>query len=1181
MLRIETRPVSYQPEISPVPAPLWGVNLRAALTRTQWRKLRDEVIAERGLRCETCGQQQAEPRDISAHEEWTYEIGASPAAAALTGIRLSCWLCHAVEHFGATTNMASSGEIGEYAVEDAIAHFCRRNGVGRAAFEIHHSQVFAEWSHRNSLDWRVDWGAFAARVEERNPGAADARFRLEPVASHPIDHAAPIREHPQNQSSGEATAIRAVTPAPVARVTARQRRESMSVSPGYTPYQAAYFAHFLTREGLEGDGLTQSLSAARVDLNPHQVEAAMFAMRSPLSKGVLLADEVGLGKTIEAALVISQRWWERKRLLLLIAPASLRKQWAQELHEKFSLPSVILDAKRVKDLAKAGKDNPLGKGEGVVILSYEYAARIADQLRAVPWNLVVFDEAHKLRNVYRAAETSRAAVLRDALADRQKLLLTATPLQNNLMELYGLITVIDDQFFGSPDAFRAEFGGREDLKALSILGRRLEPICKRTLRRQVQKAGLINYTNRLLKTFDFTPDRLEEDLYKHMSDYLQRDDTVAVGQNGRHLVTLVLRKILGSSSFAVAATLDKMVGRLERKLSISEETLDDIDDVEETAEEWREADQTAEVDALEAETDTAAKVDSAVLKAEIEELARYRDLAASISTNAKGKALLDSLPLVLDEIVGKGGQRKAVIFTESVRTQTYLRDLLEDNGFAGQTVILNGANADKDSREIYKAWLEKHRGTEAVSGSKTADMKAALVDAFRSDRTILIATESGAEGINLQFCSLLINYDLPWNPQRVEQRIGRCHRYGQKIDVTVVNFMNRKNQAEARIVDLLQTKFRLFEGVFGSSDDVLGTIESGVDIERRILEIVQSCRTNDDINAAFDALQTELVVEIDEAKKSAREQILTAMDDKVVERLKMQETSLHRSLDEFKRALLLLARAELPDAQFHHDHAERFDWRGDTYTTEWPLADDRGWSFFRLADGRLADQLVEQAKARDLSAASVTFDYAAYDGNLGDVAERVGASGWMQAARLTLQTPARTFDEIIVAAVTDDGEMLAGETAARLMMVPARIGVDAPPSPAPDTLAKLVSDRQTAIVQQAQIRLGDFLEEEEDRLDNWREDAKVSFDAKIKALNKEAKERAKLSRAVQSLQERIDLQRDAGTLKRQADDLSHQLYTRLREIDAERERMLDEIADKLSLTPTLTPLFTIRWDVAA
>jgi SNF2 family DNA or RNA helicase len=287
----------------------------------------------------------------------------------------------------------------------------------------------------------------------------------------------------------------------------------MTVTASFTPYQSQYFAHFLTREGLdEGEGLTQSLSAARVDLNPHQVDAAIFAMRSPLSKGVLLADEVGLGKTIEAALVISQRWWEKQRNILLIAPASLRKQWAQELHEKFSLPSIILDAKQMKDLAKAGKPNPLGSGQGVIILSYEYAARIADQLQAVAWSLVVFDEAHKLRNVYKSVETSRAAILRDALASRQKLLLTATPLQNNLMELYGLVSIIDDTFFGSPDAFRAEFGGREDKAALTILGRRLDTICKRTLRRQVQKAGLINYTNRHPRTFDFTPDRLETDL---------------------------------------------------------------------------------------------------------------------------------------------------------------------------------------------------------------------------------------------------------------------------------------------------------------------------------------------------------------------------------------------------------------------------------------------------------------------------------------------------------------------------------------------------------------------------------------------------------------------------------------------------------------------------------------------
>lgn len=256
----------------------------------------------------------------------------------------------------------------------------------------------------------------------------------------------------------------------------------MQPSLTYTPYQSKYFAHRLTQESMNGGGVTQSLSSARVDLNPHQVDAAMFAMRSPVSKGALLADEVGLGKTIEAALVIAQRWWERRRRLLLITPASLRKQWAQELQEKFSLPTHILDAKRVRELRKTGEGSPFRRDDGIIILSYEYAARVADELRVIPWDLVVYDEAHKLRNVYKAKENARSAMLRSALAGRQKLLLTATPLQNNLMELYGLVSIIDEQFFGSPEAFRAEFGGRSDGASLALLGRRLEPICKRTLR---------------------------------------------------------------------------------------------------------------------------------------------------------------------------------------------------------------------------------------------------------------------------------------------------------------------------------------------------------------------------------------------------------------------------------------------------------------------------------------------------------------------------------------------------------------------------------------------------------------------------------------------------------------------------------------------------------------------------
>lgn len=201
--------------------------------------------------------------------------------------------------------------------------------------------------------------------------------------------------------------------------------------------------------------------------------------------------------------------------------------------------------------------------------------------------------------------------------------------------------------------------------------------------------------------------------------------------------------------------------------------------------------------------------------------------------------------------------------------------------------MFNGTNTDPESQEIYKKWLEKHTGTEKVTGSKTADMRSALVDYFRDEATIMIATEAAAEGINLQFCSLVVNYDLPWNPQRIEQRIGRCHRYGQKHDVVVVNFLNIKNAADRRVYELLDQKFKLFSGVFGASDEVLGSIESGVDFEKRIARIYQECRTEEEIQASFDALQKELEARINKEIMRTRQKLLENFDEEVTEKLRV------------------------------------------------------------------------------------------------------------------------------------------------------------------------------------------------------------------------------------------------------------------------------------------------------
>jgi hypothetical protein len=227
----------------------------------------------------------------------------------------------------------------------------------------------------------------------------------------------------------------------------------------FTLYQSAFFAHRITLEGVGDDALAQSLSTARVDMNPHQVDAALFALGSPLSKGVILADEVGLGKTIEASLVIAQRWAERRRRILLIVPASLRKQWSQELFDKFSLPSIIIESKSYNLAKKNGDARPFDQSDTIVITSYEFAATKADDIAQGRWDLVVYDEAHRLRNVYKQGTGLRAKRLRDATSSFFKILLTATPLQNSLMELYGLVSVIDEHFFGDESGFRSSYVG--------------------------------------------------------------------------------------------------------------------------------------------------------------------------------------------------------------------------------------------------------------------------------------------------------------------------------------------------------------------------------------------------------------------------------------------------------------------------------------------------------------------------------------------------------------------------------------------------------------------------------------------------------------------------------------------------------------------------------------------------
>jgi ERCC4-related helicase len=948
-----------------------------------------------------------------------------------------------------------------------------------------------------------------------------------------------------------------------------------------TDYHSQYFAHELTRRCPSDDAekLAAVVAGAQVDLNPHQVDAALFAFRSPLSKGALLADEVGLGKTIEAGLVLSQKWAERKRRVLVIVPSNLRKQWHQELNEKFFLPCRILESRSYNEAVKHGNFRPFEAKDAIVICSYQFARSKAADLNAVPWDLVVIDEAHRLRNVYKPSNVI-ANTLKGALAHAPKLLLTATPLQNSLLELFGLVSFIDEHAFGDLQSFREQFASVNQERVFQVLKERLKPVCHRTLRRQV--TGYVSYTHRLPLVEEFTPEEGEDRLYHLVSEYLQRDNLQGLPASQRSLMTLVLRKLLASSTFAIAGALTTLSNRLKAKLAkqrpaqLLEEELDqDYEALDETAEEWDE-DEPAE---------QLSDADRTALEREIADLDAFTRLALSIDHNAKGMALLKALRIAFAKAAELGGAQKAVIFTESRRTQDYLVRLLEDSPFAEGIVLFNGSNTDERSKRIYAAWLERHAGTDRVTSSRTADMRSALVDYFREEGRIMIATEAGAEGINLQFCSLVVNYDLPWNPQRIEQRIGRCHRYGQKHDVVVVNFLNRKNEADQRVYQLLSEKFKLFEGVFGASDEVLGAIESGVDFEKRIAAIYHRCRKGEEIRNAFDQLQLELSFEIDEAMTHTRRKLLENFDDEVREKLRIRDEDSKAYLNRFERLLMNVTRSELDDhAEFVGDSSFRL--KSSPYGDGIPLGlyelpRRSGEAHLYRIGHPLAEKVLEQAKARALPRAEVTFDFGKYEGRITILEPLRGKAGVLQLSRLTIESLDQAEDHLILAAVTDDGEVLDEEAARRLFSLPGEVR-DSVASIEYESATKLESlalDRQKRIQREISERNAGFFEAESEKLEGWADDLKLGLEREIKELDRQIREARRSATAALSLEDKLAGQKKIKALEAQRNDKRRTLFDAQDQVDKQREQLIGTIEGKLTQKVENRLLFIIRWKI--
>lgn len=449
-----------------------------------------------------------------------------------------------------------------------------------------------------------------------------------------------------------------------------------------TDYHAKYFTYELIKRCPANslEKLTSSLVDAQVDLKPHQIDTALFAFKSPLSKGAILADEVGLGKTIEAGLVLSQKWAERKRKMLVIVPSNLRKQWYQELLEKFFLPSIILETASFNQEIKKGNLNPFSQNH-IVICSYHFARTKDVYINRINWDLVIIDEAHRLRNVYKPGNKIGNAI-KNALANVPKILLTATPLQNSLLELYGLVSIIDDYTFGDLKSFKTQFSHLSNDSDFGELKTRIQPICKRTLRRQVLE--YIKYTNRIPITQEFFPSESEQRLYDLVSEYLQRPNLYALPSSQRQLVTLILRKLLASSTYAISGTLEALMKRLEGLVTKQEcaATMEDVltaeyEQFDELKEEWSEDEE------VRSEEKVYSPQELEDIKDELGSLREFYTLAKNIIHNSKGQVLLKALKKGFDLAVAKGGNRKALIFTESTRTQEYLKSILEAAGFKG------------------------------------------------------------------------------------------------------------------------------------------------------------------------------------------------------------------------------------------------------------------------------------------------------------------------------------------------------------------------------------------------------------------------------------------------------------------------------------------------------------------
>ncbi len=447
----------------------------------------------------------------------------------------------------------------------------------------------------------------------------------------------------------------------------------------------------------------------------------------------------------------------------------------------------------------------------------------------------------------------------------------------------------------------------------------------------------------------------------------------------------------------------------------------------------------------------------------------------------------------------------------------------------------------------------------------------------------MIATEAAAEGINLQFCSLVINYDLPWNPQRIEQRIGRCHRYGQKHDVVVVNFVNRKNAADQRVYELLDEKFKLFKGVFGASDEVLGSIESGVDFEKRIATIYQSCRTEQEINQAFDALQHEMDESIQVGLLGAKEKLLENFDTDVHEKLRINLKESKTYLEKYQKWLWDVSQYFLGESAEYSEEDYSFSLKRNpfpNYNIEsgpYRIGKNIDDAHIYRPGHPLAERILKEVKSRELPTSRLIFDYSHYGQIISPIKDLVGKSGFMLVSELTIDS-FEAEDAILVTAIMNDGDQIEEDIAKKLFSLSAEV-VESGIELEKDALYEKELEKVKSLTAGIAERNNEFFDDEVDKLDRWAEDLKKSLEIELKRMDIDLKAMKTSAKKVLNLVEKVKLQRDIKDLEKKRNEMRQQLYKAQDEVDVKKEGLLARIEGQLNQKVSINPLFTIKFDI--